>query len=73
MPKLCPSCNSPVFREEGEADYRCDSIDCPAQAQERLIHWASRGAMDIDGVGEELVARLVEEGLLRRGRLLRPW
>lgn len=64
MPKLCPSCNSPVFREEGEADYRCDSIDCPAQAQERLIHWASRGAMDIDGVGEELVARLVEEGLL---------
>jgi len=64
MPTVCPSCGSPVFREEGEVDYRCDSIDCPAQAQERLLHWASRGAMDIDGVGEELVARLVETGLL---------
>lgn len=64
MPELCPSCGSPVVREEGEADYRCISIDCPAQAQERLIHWASRGAMDIDGMGEEIVSRLIESGRL---------
>lgn len=64
MPKECPSCGSPVIREEGEADYRCISIDCPAQALERLLHWASRTAMDIDGMGEEIVARLVESGRL---------
>lgn len=64
MPKTCPSCGSPVIREEGEVDYRCISIDCPAQALERLLHWASRGAMDIDGMGEEIVARLVESGRL---------
>ena len=64
MPTTCPSCGSPVIREEGEADYRCISIDCPAQALERLLHWASRGAMDIDGMGEEIVARLVEQGRL---------
>ena len=62
MPKACPSCGSPVVREEGEADYRCISIDCPAQALERLLHWVSRGAMDIDGMGEELVRRLVDAG-----------
>lgn len=62
MPATCPSCGNPVIREEGEADYRCISIDCPAQALERLLHWASRGAMDIDGMGEEIVARLVESG-----------
>lgn len=64
MPATCPSCGSPVIREEGEADYRCISIDCPAQALERLLHWVSRGAMDIDGMGEEIVARLVESGRL---------
>ncbi len=62
MPKTCPSCGSPVVREEGEADYRCISIDCPAQAVERLLHWVSRGAMDIDGMGEEIVKRLVDAG-----------
>lgn len=60
MPRVCPSCQSSVVREEGEADYRCISIDCPAQAAERLIHWASRGAMDIDGMGEEIIGRLIE-------------
>lgn len=64
MPERCPSCDSLVIREEGEVDYRCISIDCPAQALERLLHWASRGALDIDGMGEELVARLVESGRL---------
>ena len=62
MPPECPSCGSPVIREEGEVAYRCISIDCPAQAQERLVHWASRGAMDIDGMGDEIVGRLVESG-----------
>ena len=62
MPRVCPSCQSPVVREEGEVDYRCISIDCPAQAVERLIHWASRGAMDIDGMGEEIIGRLIESG-----------
>lgn len=62
MPRVCPSCQSPVVREEGEVDYRCISIDCPAQAAERLIHWASRGAMDIDGMGEEIIGRLIESG-----------
>ena len=64
MPSVCPSCGSPVIREEGEVAYRCVSIDCPAQATERLVHWASRKAMDIDGVGDEIVARLVESGLV---------
>lgn len=64
MPTHCPSCGSPVVREKGEVAYRCVSIDCPAQATERLIHWGSRTAMDIDGLGDELVARMVEQGLL---------
>ena len=64
MPEFCPSCGSPVVREEGEVAYRCVSIDCPAQASERLIHWGSRGAMDIDGLGDELVNRMVEQGVL---------
>ena len=65
MPACCPSCGSPVVREEGEVAYRCVSIDCPAQASERLIHWGSRNAMDIDGLGDELVNRMVEQGLLK--------
>lgn len=62
MPSVCPSCGSPVVRDPGEAAFRCISIDCPAQALERLLHWASRGALDIDGMGEEIVSRLVESG-----------
>lgn len=65
MPAACPSCGSPIVREEGEAAFRCVSMDCPAQALERLLHWASRGAMDIDGMGEEIVARLVESERVR--------
>ena len=64
MPSVCPSCGSPVVRDPGEVAFRCISIDCPAQALERLLHWASRGAMDIDGMGEEIVSRLVERGRL---------
>ena len=64
MPTTCPSCGSPVFQEEGEVAFRCVSIDCPAQAVERLIHWGSRKAMDIDGLGDELINRMVEGGVL---------
>lgn len=65
MPATCPACGSPVVREEGEVAFRCISIDCPAQAVERLIHWGRRPAMDIDGLGDEIVRRMVEQGLLR--------
>lgn len=64
MPHTCPSCGSPLVREEGEVAYRCVCLDCPAQATERLIHWGSRKAMDIDGLGDEIVNRLVEQGVL---------
>ena len=53
---------APVVREEGEAVYRCVSLDCPAQAKERLIHWASSNALDIEGMGEEIVTRLLATG-----------
>ncbi len=64
MPHSCPACGSPVVHEEGEVAYRCISIDCPAQTKERLIHWVSRPCMDIDGVGEELIDKLMEAGLV---------
>ena len=64
MPTHCPSCGSPVVREEGEVAFRCVSIDCPAQAHERLAHWVSRKAMDIDGLGDELIGKLVAAGLV---------
>jgi DNA ligase (NAD+) len=62
MPRVCPSCGAPVIQDEGEVAFRCISIECPAQAQERLVHWASRAAMDIDGMGEEIVAHLLSCG-----------
>ena len=65
MPATCPSCGSPVIHVEGEVAYRCISIDCPAQASERLTHWMRRKAMDIDGVGPEIIAHLIEEGHIR--------
>ena len=64
MPAVCPSCGSPVVREEGEVAFRCVSIDCPAQSHERLAHWVSRKAMDIDGLGDELIGKLVAAGLV---------
>ncbi len=65
MPAHCPACGSPVVRDEGEVAYRCVSMDCPAQTKERLLHWVSRGCMDIDGLGEELVDKMLEAGLVR--------
>ncbi len=61
MVDACPSCGTPVWRPEGEAVWRCPNASCPAQRHERLLHWASRGAMDIDGLGEEITARLEDE------------
>ncbi|MDR1713733.1 MAG: NAD-dependent DNA ligase LigA [Coriobacteriales bacterium] len=65
MPAHCPSCGSPVFRDEDGAAFRCDSAECPAQLLERLGHWVCRGAMDIDGLGPKVIEKLVEQGLLR--------
>jgi len=64
MPTECPSCGEPVWREEGEAATRCVNAGCPAQRLERLAHWAGRGSLDIDGMGYEIIARLVETGSL---------
>lgn len=62
MPVECPSCGGPVARLEGEAVARCTNAGCPAQRHERLVHWSSRGAMDIDGLGEEILTRLEDSG-----------
>lgn len=64
MPRECPSCHSPVTREPGEAAIRCNNPDCPAQLLRMLIHFCSRDAMDIEGLGEALLEVLVEKGLL---------
>ena len=64
MPSYCPSCESPVFREEGEVAVRCMNAQCPAQLAERLIHWVGRGAADIEGLGAETIPRLLEAGLV---------
>ena len=64
MPERCPVCGSEVFREEGEAAYRCIGISCPAKLKECLKFFGSRGAMDIEGLGEKLIDQLVERGLV---------
>jgi DNA ligase (NAD+) len=64
FPKKCPECGQPLVRVEGEANHHCVNVDCPAQRVQRLVHWASRGAMDIEGLGEERVRQFVEAGLL---------
>lgn len=64
MPAVCPSCGAPVAREEDEAVLRCQNPDCPAQLLRHLIHFASRDAMDIEGMGPALVESLVGAGLV---------
>jgi DNA ligase (NAD+) len=64
FPAKCPECGQPLVRVEGEANHHCVNVDCPAQRVQRLVHWASRGAMDIEGLGEERVRQFVEAGLL---------
>jgi DNA ligase (NAD+) len=64
MPQACPSCGGPVWRPEGEVVARCTNVACPAQRWERLGHWAGRAALDIEGLGYEIVGRLIETGLV---------
>jgi len=65
MPSRCPACGSEVIKPEGEAMHRCTNNACPSQALERIKHFVSRGAMDIDGVGEKLCQALFEAGLIK--------
>ncbi|HEX5651950.1 MAG TPA: NAD-dependent DNA ligase LigA [Chitinophagaceae bacterium] len=65
FPKHCPVCESKLFKEEGEAVWRCTNIDCPAQVAERIIHFVSKDAMDIRGFGEANVRKFYELGLLK--------
>lgn len=63
-PDRCPECGTQVVRLEGEVDHRCPNASCPAQLREGILHWGSRGAMDIDGLGDVLTRQLVERGLV---------
>jgi DNA ligase (NAD+) len=65
MPDRCPACGAEVVRLPGEAAHRCTNPNCPAQVEGTLEHFASRAAMDIEGLGPQLVARLLERGLVR--------
>ncbi len=65
MPGHCPVCGAAVSREDGEAAYRCTGIDCPAQLERNIIHFVSRDAMDIEGMGPSIVAKLLENGIIK--------
>lgn len=64
LPSICPSCSAPVIREEGEAAVRCVNPECPAQLLRNVIHFCSRDAMDIEGLGDALVEKFISEGLI---------
>lgn len=66
MPDRCPACGGPVVRPAGEAAHRCENLSCPARIKEAIRHYASRRAANIEGLGDKLVDRLVETGLVRR-------
>ncbi len=65
MPCQCPVCGAGVIREEGEAAYHCTGIDCPAQLERNIIHFVSRDAMDIEGMGPSVVTKLLESGIIK--------
>ncbi|HEY0261845.1 MAG TPA: NAD-dependent DNA ligase LigA [Chitinophagales bacterium] len=65
FPTHCPSCNSPLVKPEDEAVWRCENADCPAQLEERLIHFASKSAMDIEGFGRETIIDFLAKGILK--------
>jgi DNA ligase (NAD+) len=65
FPSVCPECQSAVVRAEGEVDFRCVNADCPAKLRETLLHFASRGVMNIEGLGEAVVQQLADRGLVR--------
>lgn len=64
FPTECPICESTLVKPESEAIWRCENADCPAQVEERIIHFVSKGAMDIDGLGKDIVKRFIKEGFL---------
>jgi len=65
MPKRCPICNSPVEKEEDKAAYRCTGIECPAKQFRSIVHFTSRNAMNIDGLGPALVDKFLKEGYIK--------
>jgi len=65
MPEKCPVCGTKVVRTEGEVDYRCVNANCPAKLRETILHFASRGVMNIEGMGEALVNQLTDRGLVK--------
>ena len=65
FPKVCPSCKSEVVKVEGEVALRCVNMDCPAQLLRNLIHFVSKGAMDIDGLGETIVKNMVSQNIIK--------
>ncbi len=65
MPDTCPVCGSKTEREDGEAAYRCTSMECPAQLARNIVHYASRDAMDIEGMGPAMVKLLLDNGLIK--------
>ncbi|MGA9981123.1 MAG: NAD-dependent DNA ligase LigA [Candidatus Sulfotelmatobacter sp.] len=65
MPEACPFCGTKVMRTEGEVDYRCVNANCPAKLVGTILHFASRGVMNIDGMGDALVGQLTERGLVK--------
>src|SRR5579862_5440284 len=65
VPEKCPVCGTKVVRTEGEADHRCVNANCPAKLRETILHFASRGVMNIDGMGDALVNQLTERGLVK--------
>lgn len=65
MPKVCPVCGAQAVREEGEAATRCIGIECPAQLLRSIVHFVSKEAMDIDGLGYKIVEQLIEKGLIK--------
>lgn len=66
MPKHCPDCGAAIVHEEGEVAYFCVNVNCPARMRESIRHFASKNCMNIDGLGDKLVAQLVETGMVRR-------
>ncbi|RMD95964.1 MAG: NAD-dependent DNA ligase LigA, partial [Calditrichaeota bacterium] len=65
LPDTCPVCGAKIVRIPGEAVARCENVSCPAQVKESIRHFASKGAMDIDGLGEKLIDQLVDKGLVK--------
>jgi DNA ligase (NAD+) len=65
FPLVCPECHNPVVRAEGEVDWRCVNVNCPAKLRESLLHFGRRGVMNIEGLGEAVVQQLLDRGMVR--------